>query len=205
MPAWITSLLRDEVSEPMSSCCSKTTTSWPAALRVRATARPTTPAPTTMVSTSARMAPRAGCRAIPTASLWQSSLRASKSMMGEASPNFPAPARSTVSGRRAIGHLELPSPGPALSPEGHAQGLGTELKRSMQELPRACANLSIIENIARTKVIHYAPLAGKRAATQIDRSHAGPRRHLQERGILMGLRQSAAPSAEPHLHAALTR
>src|SRR5262245_63011000 len=40
----------------------------------------------------------------------------------------------------------------------------------MQELPKACANLSIIENIARTKVIHYAPLAGKRAATQIDRS-----------------------------------
>ena len=30
MPAWITSLLREEVSEPISSCCSSTITSWPA-------------------------------------------------------------------------------------------------------------------------------------------------------------------------------
>ena len=35
MPAWITSLLREEVSEPISSCCSSTITSWPA-MRQRA-------------------------------------------------------------------------------------------------------------------------------------------------------------------------
>ena len=46
------------VSEPISSCCSSTSTPWPAWARARATARPTTPAPTTMVSTSAVMAAR---------------------------------------------------------------------------------------------------------------------------------------------------
>src|SRR5262245_42880141 len=53
MPAWITSLLRDEVSEPISSCCSRTMTSRPALAMACATARPTTPAPTTMTSISA--------------------------------------------------------------------------------------------------------------------------------------------------------
>ena len=55
MPAWITSLLRELVSDPISSCCSSTITSWPASASARATASPTTPAPTTMVSTSAVM------------------------------------------------------------------------------------------------------------------------------------------------------
>src|SRR6185295_7790092 len=40
-------------SEPISSCCSKTMTSRPVLARACATARPTTPAPTTMISTSA--------------------------------------------------------------------------------------------------------------------------------------------------------
>ena len=40
MPAWITSLLRDEVSVPMPSAASSTITSRPASARARATARP---------------------------------------------------------------------------------------------------------------------------------------------------------------------
>ena len=51
MPAWITSLLRDEVSVPMPSAASRTITSRPASASARATARPTTPAPTTTQST----------------------------------------------------------------------------------------------------------------------------------------------------------
>src|SRR4051794_33938526 len=47
MPAWITSLLRDEMPVPMASAASATTTSCPACAAARATARPITPAPTT--------------------------------------------------------------------------------------------------------------------------------------------------------------
>src|ERR1700690_4392253 len=51
MPAWITSLLRDEVTVPTLSAASRMTTSRPACASRRATARPTTPAPITTHST----------------------------------------------------------------------------------------------------------------------------------------------------------
>ena len=47
MPAWITSLLRDEMPVPIAPAASATTTSAPAPAAARATASPTTPAPTT--------------------------------------------------------------------------------------------------------------------------------------------------------------
>ena len=47
----MTSLLRDEVPVPMALTASSTTVSRPASASARATARPTTPAPTTMAST----------------------------------------------------------------------------------------------------------------------------------------------------------
>src|SRR6201995_4079895 len=47
MPAWITSLLREEVPLPMWPSASATMTSWPVSAACRALARPTTPAPTT--------------------------------------------------------------------------------------------------------------------------------------------------------------
>src|SRR3954467_4993981 len=50
MPAWMTSLLRLEVSEPIQRSFSATTTSPPLRARARATARPITPAPTTRQS-----------------------------------------------------------------------------------------------------------------------------------------------------------
>src|ERR1700761_1515794 len=52
MPAWITSLLRDDVSVPIPSVGSRMITSRPAIASARATARPTTPAPATTQSTS---------------------------------------------------------------------------------------------------------------------------------------------------------
>src|ERR1700680_1592227 len=51
MPAWITSLLRDEVTVPIPSAASRMMTSRPACASRRATARPITPAPTTTHST----------------------------------------------------------------------------------------------------------------------------------------------------------
>jgi len=57
MPAWMTSLLRDEVSKPMPYSRSSTITSMPARARARATASPTTPAPTTTHSTYSAMLP----------------------------------------------------------------------------------------------------------------------------------------------------
>ena len=54
MPAWITSLLRDDVSVPMPSAASSTMTSRPARASARATAKPTTPAPTTTQSTHSK-------------------------------------------------------------------------------------------------------------------------------------------------------
>ena len=51
MPAWITSELRELVWLPISPSASSTTTSRPARASARATASPTTPAPTTMQST----------------------------------------------------------------------------------------------------------------------------------------------------------
>src|SRR5689334_11901105 len=51
MPAWITSLLRDDVSVPMPSAASRMITSRPARASARAAAKPTTPAPNTMQST----------------------------------------------------------------------------------------------------------------------------------------------------------
>src|SRR6266849_1177977 len=56
MPAWITSLLREDVPVPIVDAASATTTSWPLLAASRATASPTTPAPTTrtcMTSSSA--------------------------------------------------------------------------------------------------------------------------------------------------------
>src|SRR5688500_13487534 len=50
MPAWITSELRELVWVPMASSASRITTSRPARASARATARPTTPAPTTTAS-----------------------------------------------------------------------------------------------------------------------------------------------------------
>src|ERR1700736_1905503 len=47
MPAWITSLLRDEIPVPIAEAASATTTSAPLSAAARATASPTTPAPTT--------------------------------------------------------------------------------------------------------------------------------------------------------------
>src|ERR1700733_14766775 len=51
MPAWITSLLRDDVTVPIPSVASRMMTSRPACASRRATARPITPAPTTTHST----------------------------------------------------------------------------------------------------------------------------------------------------------
>src|SRR6516225_2652565 len=51
MPAWITSLLRDEVTVPMPSAASSTITSRPACASRRAIASPITPAPMTTHST----------------------------------------------------------------------------------------------------------------------------------------------------------
>src|SRR5437879_12601930 len=51
MPAWITSLLREDVTVPMPSAASSTITSRPARASRRATARPITPAPITTHST----------------------------------------------------------------------------------------------------------------------------------------------------------
>src|SRR5665213_1785175 len=51
MPAWITSLLREEVTVPIPSAASSTITSRPACASRRATARPMTPAPMTTHST----------------------------------------------------------------------------------------------------------------------------------------------------------
>src|SRR2546422_10764863 len=51
MPAWITSELRELVCVPIASSASRMTTSRPASASSRATARPTTPAPTTTAST----------------------------------------------------------------------------------------------------------------------------------------------------------
>src|SRR3954471_13790296 len=47
MPAWITSLLREDTPLPMPPVASATITSWPASAACRAMARPTTPAPIT--------------------------------------------------------------------------------------------------------------------------------------------------------------
>src|SRR6266850_1776418 len=51
MPAWITSELRELVCVPIASSASRMMTSRPAIASSRATARPTTPAPTTTAST----------------------------------------------------------------------------------------------------------------------------------------------------------
>src|SRR2546426_3274653 len=50
MPAWMTSELRELVWVPMASSASRITTSRPDRARLRATARPTAPAPTTTAS-----------------------------------------------------------------------------------------------------------------------------------------------------------
>src|ERR1041384_160650 len=60
MPAWITSLLRDEVAVPMPSAASSTTTSRPACASRRVIARPTTPAPITTHSTLSIRGPGQG-------------------------------------------------------------------------------------------------------------------------------------------------
>src|ERR1019366_4205004 len=51
MPAWMTSLLRDDVTVPIASAASSRITSRPACASRRATARPITPAPITTHST----------------------------------------------------------------------------------------------------------------------------------------------------------
>ncbi len=47
MPAWITSLLRDEMPVPICPSASATITSWPRSAAARPIASPITPAPTT--------------------------------------------------------------------------------------------------------------------------------------------------------------
>src|SRR5271155_5545255 len=54
----MTSLLREEVSDPIPSARSRTMTSCPASASARAAARPITPAPTTTASTSSTASPR---------------------------------------------------------------------------------------------------------------------------------------------------
>src|SRR5713101_6214931 len=49
MPAWITSLLREEMPLPIPDDCSAITTSWPASAAARATTSPMTPAPMTRI------------------------------------------------------------------------------------------------------------------------------------------------------------
>ena len=61
----MTSLLRDDVAVPKLASHSKTTTERPERLKARATARPTTPAPITMASTSGVMSGEFGCARIP--------------------------------------------------------------------------------------------------------------------------------------------
>ncbi|HEX2136135.1 MAG TPA: hypothetical protein VHG30_09565 [Microvirga sp.] len=51
MPAWMTSLLREEIPVPMPSAASATMTACPRRASARATASPTTPAPMMSVST----------------------------------------------------------------------------------------------------------------------------------------------------------
>src|SRR5512138_722692 len=57
MPAWITSELRELVCVPIASSLSRITTSRPASASSRATARPTTPAPTTTASSLSKREP----------------------------------------------------------------------------------------------------------------------------------------------------
>src|ERR1051326_8075303 len=52
MPAWMTSLLRELVPEPISVSCSRISTSRPLRASARAMASPTTPAPITTHSIS---------------------------------------------------------------------------------------------------------------------------------------------------------
>jgi len=56
MPAWITSLLREETPEPIDPVASATTMLWPAMASARAQASPTTPAPMTRISISFALA-----------------------------------------------------------------------------------------------------------------------------------------------------
>src|SRR5580704_12009456 len=55
MPAWITSLLREEIPVPIAPAASATTTSAPVSAAARATASPTTPAPTTKTCIEKRL------------------------------------------------------------------------------------------------------------------------------------------------------
>src|SRR5436189_6486127 len=57
MPAWITSLLREETPLPMPPVASATLTSWPASAAARAIARPTTPAPMTRTCMEGHLEP----------------------------------------------------------------------------------------------------------------------------------------------------
>src|SRR6266851_4928870 len=61
----MTSLLREDVSEPIPSARSRTITSCPANARARAAARPITPAPTTTASTSSNASPRSSSAWVP--------------------------------------------------------------------------------------------------------------------------------------------
>src|SRR5688572_30443768 len=60
MPAWMTSELRELVWVPIASSASRITTSRPAIASARATARPTTPAPTTTASSFSTRQPSFG-------------------------------------------------------------------------------------------------------------------------------------------------
>src|SRR5947209_3403177 len=64
MPAWMTSLLREETPFPMPRVFSATMTSWPASAAVRATLSPTTPAPTTRICIVAHRVPGAAQHAV---------------------------------------------------------------------------------------------------------------------------------------------
>ena len=72
MPPWITSLLREDTPLPMPLVASATMTSWPFSAAARATASPTTPAPTTrtcisraLLASAYRAAPSSDPQTVP--------------------------------------------------------------------------------------------------------------------------------------------
>ncbi len=77
MPEWMTSLLRDEVSEPIPSAASRTITERPVAASARAIASPMTPAPITIASISLIAAPGTG-RSLPGSHTYHRSPRHAK-------------------------------------------------------------------------------------------------------------------------------
>src|SRR5947209_5195772 len=100
MPAWITSLLRDEVSVPKAPAASRINVSRPESARARAIVSPTAPAPMTMASKSGI----AGDPSLPLA----------RCQVNDERPNVPLPDFSALYdslARAQLLALELPSGG----------------------------------------------------------------------------------------------